>query len=169
MKADEQFRLTMGLAIIAAGTIAVASIFLYTNFLMAFGTFLLIMLLLSTFEMVAKMKCRNPLALYNESITAQRDVLAWYVSNAMHEYKSPAYHEIVVAALYDKGKTFITDLAKILQLAEDESRENLVVDIQNQLGEWELILNQLRERIDEYCRKIKNVSPIIRRCSASRR
>ena len=148
MKPDEQFRSVIILASILAGIIAVVSIFLYSNFILAFAIFLLMTLVLSTLDMVAKMKCRNPFALYNESITAQRDILAWYVNNAMHEFKSPAYHEIVVAALYDKGKSFITDLAKIMELAENESRENLVVNIQNQMEEWEHILNQLRERMD---------------------
>lgn len=149
MKVDEQFRIVIALALIMTGSIAIASIILYANYLMIFVTFLLTILLLSTFDMVAKMKCRNPIALYYESNMAQRDVLAWYVNNAMHEYKSPAYHEIIVAALYDKGKSFITELGKIMQLAEDESRENLVTDIQNQMGEWELILNQLRERMNQ--------------------
>jgi len=148
MKVDEQFRIVIGLALIFAGTIAVVSIFLYTNFLMAFASFLLIVLLLSTLDMAAKMKCRNPMALYNQSIMAQRDILAWYVNNAMHEFKSPAYHEIIVAALYDKGKSFITELAKIMLIAENEARDSLVMEIQNQMGEWELILNQLRESMN---------------------
>ncbi len=148
MKAEVQFRIVISLALMIAGVTGLVCAFIYANYLITFAMFLLTILLLTTFDMVSKMRCRNPPALYNESVMAQRDILAWYVNNAMHEYKSPAYHEIVIAALYDKGKSFITELAKIMQLAEEESRENLIADIQNQMGEWELILNQLRERMN---------------------
>jgi hypothetical protein len=148
MKVDEQFRIVMYLALTITGAIAAASVFLYANFLMGFMTFLLMILLISTFDMVAQMKCHDPMVLYQKSVAAQREILAWYVNNAMHEFKSPAYYEIVVAALYDKGKTFITDLAMLLEIAENESRKVLAKEIQNQIEEWELIVQHLRERIN---------------------
>ena len=148
MKIDEQFRIVVGFALIIAGIISAVSVVLYANFLMGFVAFLLMILLLSTFDMVAQMKCHEPVALYQKSVTAQREILAWYVNNAMHEFKSPAFYEIVVAALYDKGKTFITELAMLLQIAENESRKELARDIQNQIEEWELIVQHLRERIN---------------------
>lgn len=148
MKIDEQFRIVVGFALIIAGIISAVSVVLYANFLMGFVAFLLMILLLSTFDMVAQMKCHDPVALYQKSVTAQREILAWYVNNAMHEFKSPAFYEIVVAALYDKGKTFITELAMLLQIAENESRKELARDIQNQIEEWELIVQHLRERIN---------------------
>ena len=114
---------------------------------MAFAAFLLAMLLFSTFDTVSEMKCKDPLALFNESLLSQRDSLVWYVCNAMHEFKSPAYYEIIIASFYDECKSLITDLARIKQIAEDKSRTDLIDNIQGQLEEFEIILKQLEERI----------------------
>ena len=95
------------------------------------------------------MECKDEGILYNNLQLAQRDSLVWYVSNAMHGFRPPSYQLMLVESFYDKGKTIHTELAKLRDTAEKDDNSDFVKNIQSQLDEWEIILSQLRNRLDD--------------------
>ena len=58
-------------------------------------------------------------------------------------------------SFFDKGKTVHTQLARLLVKAREESREKAISEISDQQEEWEILLNQLQDRIDQLDRSGK--------------
>ncbi len=149
MRDSVLFRFVLGLSELILGLLLFSSIFAIHNMILTAGTIFLMLLTLTAFYIGNKIECMDRGILYNNLVLSQRDSLVWYVSNAIHGFKTPSYQLILVESFYDKGKTIHTELAKLKNAADEEARINLVKVIQTQLDEWEMILNQLRSRIDE--------------------
>ncbi|MBN2229379.1 MAG: hypothetical protein JW779_07265 [Candidatus Thorarchaeota archaeon] len=103
-----------------------------------------------------RMKCRDVWILLHDSVMAQRSNLIWYVLNEAHGFAPPDYQLMVLESFFDKSKTLHTELAKLKQIAEEEMNERFVTEIQKQLEEWESILNQMQQRINnmDFTRKL---------------
>lgn len=149
MRTEVLFQSAFGIAILVVGVLEIISVFLFPNIPVFFAAAALLALLLVLFQLGMQMRCRDPWILYNEVVLSQRNSLVWYVSNAMHSFNPPSYQLLLTESLYDKGKTLHTELARLISTARDESRTDLAKEIQNQMDEWEIILNQLRNRIDQ--------------------
>jgi hypothetical protein len=130
------------------GALAIIGIFELSLLVVVSAAILMVLLMIAT-QLGARMKCRDVWALYNELVLSQRNSLVWYVSNAMHGFNPPSYQLVLAESFYDEGRTLHTELAKLVAIAEEEARTDIVTEIQNQLEEWEVVLNQLRNRIDE--------------------
>jgi hypothetical protein len=143
------FRFVFGIAILVVGILEIISVFLSPSVLGFFATAAVLALLLILFQLGMQMRCQDTWILYNEAVLSQRNSLVWYVSNAMNSLNPPSYQLLLTESFYDKGKTLHTELAKLISTARDESRTDLAKEIQNQMDEWETILNQLRNRIDQ--------------------
>jgi len=113
-----------------------------------FATLLTLLLIIAE-QLGEKMRCRDTWALYDELILNQRNSLAWYVSNAMNVFNPPTYQLLLLESFYDSGRTLHTELAKLKTVAEGEVRKAAATEIQKQLEEWEVIIHQVRNRIDE--------------------
>jgi hypothetical protein len=149
LRTEVLFRSAFGIAILVVGVLEIISVFIFPSMPIFFASVALLALLLILFQLDMQMRCRNTWNLYNEAVLSQRNSLVWYVSNAMHSFSPPSYQLLLTESFYDKGKTLHTELARLMSVAGDESRTDLVKEIQNQMDEWEIILNQLRNRIDQ--------------------
>jgi hypothetical protein len=147
------FRASLLISLLITFGIGITSVLLGSNILLLFFAAILTVLLIITLRLGEKLRCRDAWAPYNELILNQRNILAWYVSNAMHGFNPPAYQLILVESLYEKGRTLHTELAKLKMIAEEEARKEIATEIQMQLDEWEVIILQLQNRIDELAPK----------------
>jgi uncharacterized membrane protein len=149
LRTEVLFRFVIGIALLVVGVLEIISAFLFPSMPVFISSAILLALLLIIFQIGMQMRCRDTWALYNEAVLSQRNSLVWYVSNAMHSLNPSSYQLLITESFYDKGKTLHTELAKLLSTTREESRKDLAKEIQNQLDEWETILNQLRTRIDQ--------------------
>ena len=154
MQVEKVYRVGFMLSFLLVGVLLVLGLFVAFPALLLLALVLFILQLL-VFDQGLKMKCRDTWALLNESIQAQRDNLIWYMSNGMHEFKTPGYQLMLAESFFDKGKTIHTQLAKLLVKAREESREKAISEISDQLEEWEVLLNQLQDRINQLDRSGK--------------
>lgn len=149
MRNEGLFRTSFGINILVIGLLEIISIFLFPNVVVSLCTIILLAFLLVTFRLGMRMRCQDVWMLYHDSVVSQRNSLVWYVSNAMHAFNPPFYQLMLTESFYDKGKTLHTELAKLESIAREESRTELISEIQGHLEQWETILNQLRNRIDQ--------------------
>ncbi|MFW9835585.1 MAG: hypothetical protein ACFFEK_16400 [Candidatus Thorarchaeota archaeon] len=154
MQVEKVYMVGFMLSFLLVGAVLVVGLFVVFPALLLLALILFILQLL-VFDQGLKMRCRDTWALLNESIQAQRDNLIWYMSNGMHEFKTPGYQLILAESFFDKGKTIHTQLAKLIVKAREESREKAISEISDQLEEWEILLNQLQDRINQLDRSGK--------------
>lgn len=148
LRTEAMFRVISHLALLLTGALAIVGVFESSLLVVVSAAVLMILLIIAT-QLGARMKCRDVWALYDESVLSQRNSLVWYVSNAMHGFNPISYQLVLAETFYDEGRTLHTELAKLAAIAEEEARTDIAAEIQNQLEEWEVVLNQLRNRIDE--------------------
>lgn len=154
LQVEKVYMVGFMLSFLLVGAVLVVGLFVVFPALLLLALILFILQLL-VFDQGLKMRCRDTWALLNESIQAQRDNLIWYMSNGMHEFKTPGYQLILAESFFDKGKTIHTQLAKLIVKAREESREKAISEISDQLEEWEILLNQLQDRINQLDRSGK--------------
>jgi hypothetical protein len=154
LQVEKVYRVGSMLSFLLVGVLLVVGLFVAFPALLLLALVLFILQSL-VFDQGLKMKCKDTWALLNESIQDQRDNLIWYLSNGMHEFKTPGYQLMLAESFFDKGKTVHTQLARLLVKAREESREKAVSQISDQLEEWEVLLNQLQDRIDQLDRSGK--------------
>jgi hypothetical protein len=143
------FKTAFGIALSIIAALEIVSAFLTPNLPVFIVAAILMILLLGEFSLGMQMRCRDTWILYNDLVVSQRNSLAQYVSSAMHSFNPPSYQLLLTESFYDQGKTLLTELARLLSTAREESRGEIAEDIQKQMIEWETILNQLRDRIDQ--------------------
>ena len=143
------FRLMLGIGGLLSGLSLTYSIIIIHDIALVFFSGSLMGIMLIVFLFGDRMECKDEGILYNNLQLAQRDSLVWYVSNAMHGFRPPSYQLMLVESFYDKGKTIHTELAKLRDTAEKDDNSDFVKNIQSQLDEWEIILSQLRNRLDD--------------------
>lgn len=149
MRDSDLFSFVIGISELLSGLLLFSSIIIVQNVELAAGIITLMLITIIAFYFGKRIECKDSGMLFNNLVLSQRDSLAWYVSNAMHGFRLPSYQLVLVESFYDKGKTIHTELAKLRDDVDKNARTNLVNIIQTQLNEWEIILNQLRDRIDE--------------------
>ena len=149
MRDSDLFSFVIGVGELLSGILLYSSIIIIHNVGLAAGIITLMLIMVIAFYFGNQLKSKDKGVLFNNLVLLQRDSLAWYVSNAMHGFRVPSYQLMLVESFYNKAKIFYTELAKLRDGIEKDTRTNLVNIIQTQLNEWEIILNQLRDRIDE--------------------
>ncbi|MFW9792910.1 MAG: hypothetical protein ACFFEE_01305 [Candidatus Thorarchaeota archaeon] len=147
MTVEKIYRIGSMLSFLLAGVLLVLGFFVAFPALLLLALVLFILQLL-VFDQGLKLKCRDTWALLNETIQVQRDSLIWYMRDGMHGFKPPEFQLILAESFFEEGKTIHTQLAALLVKAREESREKMVSEISNQLEEWEIILNQVQDRIN---------------------
>jgi len=148
-RTEFQFRASLLISLFIAIILGISSYFLSYNILLLVYTSLLTLSLIIAEQLGEKLRCRDTWALYSELILNQRNSLAWYVSNAMNVFNPPTYQLLLLESFYYSGRTLHTELAKLKRVAEEEARKATATEIQRQLEEWEVIIHQVQNRIDE--------------------
>lgn len=146
---EQQFRKLLLISLLMTIILGTSGLLLTFNILFLVFAVVLAVLLIIAKQLGEKLRCRDASALYNELILNQRDSLAWYVSNAMSTFNPPAYQLMLLESFYHSGRTLHTELAKLHAVAEGEARATIAAEIKKQLEEWEVIIHQVRNRIDE--------------------